>query len=383
MAFDWESGGFSIYIHWPFCQSKCPYCDFNSHVSQSIDHNLWCEALLKDLTAQAEPIKGRKLTSVFFGGGTPSLMQPQTVDALLNAINTLFEWGSEVEVTLEANPTSVEAQKFIDFKSAGVTRVSIGVQSLRDDDLKALGRLHSSDEAKQAIALAQRTFDKMSFDLIYARQHQTAREWEKELQEAITLSADHLSLYQLTIEKGTPFAARHSAGGLQGLPNDATSAELYQLTYDICQSEGFERYEVSNYARKNALCKHNLTYWKYGDYLGVGPGAHGRVTLPMGRIATLTPLMPDEYLKSVFNAPIDWCVETLTNEASFIEAALMGLRLSSGIDLNRFAPLGSHFNEEAIDFYLSKGDLWRHKSQLGVAQESVILLNQIMKDILS
>ena len=375
-------GGFGIYIHWPFCQAKCPYCDFNSHVSASVDHDAWRAALLADLDAQIAWIGKRDLQSIFFGGGTPSLMEPKTVDALLNHIHKNFSVASDLEVTFEANPTSVEAEKFADFRKAGVNRVSVGVQSLRDDDLRALGRLHSADEAKQAIEIAQKHFERMSFDLIYARQHQTAKAWEDELKEAIALAADHLSLYQLTIEDGTAFGARYAAGKLDGLPDDNLSADLYDLTHQICNDAGLHRYEVSNYAKEGCESRHNLIYWRYGDYLGIGPGAHGRVTINGQKYATITPLAPQDYLDAVKSGKTDWRDEDLSNRDIFIETALMGLRLREGIELNRLDGLGESLNETAISDYVAEGILQRTGNRLSVTQNNFIILNQILRDIL-
>ncbi len=254
---DWQNGGFGLYIHWPFCQAKCPYCDFNSHVSQKIDQKQWLNAYLAELDRVGAETSGRVLNSVFFGGGTPSLMDPDVVAAILDKIRKLWPAANDLEVTLEANPGSVEAAKFADYRFGGVSRVSMGVQALNDRDLKRLGRIHSVDEAKAAFEIARTTFDRVSFDLIYARQDQTLDAWKSELREALSMAIDHLSLYQLTIETGTAFGDRYAKGKLRGLPEDDLAADMYQVTGDICAEAGLEGYEVSNYAKLGSESRHN------------------------------------------------------------------------------------------------------------------------------
>ena len=266
---DWRQGGFGLYLHWPFCTSKCPYCDFNSHVSARVDQNRWRSAYLSEIARLGAESSGRLLESVFFGGGTPSLMDPGLVDDILDAIRRTWRVANDWEVTLEANPGSVEAGRFAAYRQAGVNRISLGVQSLRDDDLVRLGRRHSVAEAKAAFATARELFDRVSFDLIYARQGQTLGEWQTELAEALDLSVDHLSLYQLTIEDGTPFAALRNSGKLRGLPDEDLAADMYLATQDMCGAAGMPAYEVSNHARAGAESRHNRIYWSAGDFAGL------------------------------------------------------------------------------------------------------------------
>ncbi|MEM9551751.1 MAG: radical SAM family heme chaperone HemW, partial [Pseudomonadota bacterium] len=276
---DWRNGGFGLYIHWPFCEAKCPYCDFNSHVVRDIDQSRWAEAYRQEIERAAAETQGRVLSTVFFGGGTPSLMHPDTVASVLDAVRRAWPMVNDPEITLEANPGSVEAHRFAGYRDAGVNRISMGVQALNDRALKRLGRIHSAADARAAFDIARRCFDRVSFDLIYARQDQTLSDWRRELDEALSMAVDHLSLYQLTIEDGTAFADRYRAGGLRGLPADDLSADMYAVTQEVCAEHGLSGYEVSNHARAEAESRHNLIYWRYGDYVGIGPGAHGRVTL--------------------------------------------------------------------------------------------------------
>ncbi len=280
LAEDWQQGGFGFYVHWPFCASKCPYCDFNSHVSAEIDESRWVRAYLREIDRYAAEVPERVLTSIFFGGGgTPSLMAPDTVSAILERIRAHWPVANDLEVTLEANPGSVEAGRFRGYADAGVNRVSVGVQALNDADLRRLGRLHTVEEALAALEIARNTFERVSFDLIYARQGQTLEEWRAELSGALEFAADHLSLYQLSIEPGTAFGDRYDAGKLRGLPDEDLSAEMYLLTQEMCETAGFHAYEVSNHAKPGAESRHNQIYWRYGDYAGIGPGAHSRLTV--------------------------------------------------------------------------------------------------------
>ncbi|MEC9310916.1 MAG: radical SAM family heme chaperone HemW, partial [Pseudomonadota bacterium] len=266
MAEDWEAGGFGIYIHWPFCQAKCPYCDFNSHVSRQIDQARWLSAYLKEIDRHAAETPGRVVRSVFFGGGTPSLMPPETVHAILDRIRHHWPRANDLEVTLEANPGSVESARFRAYNPAGVSRISRGIQALNDRDLHRLGRIHSVDEALKAFDIARSTFDRVSFDLIYARQDQTPDQWRAELKQALNMAIDHLSLYQLTIEDGTAFGDRYRIGKLRGLPDEDDSATMYDITQEVAVAAGFNTYEVSNHARPGAESRHNTLYWRYGDY---------------------------------------------------------------------------------------------------------------------
>ena len=288
MSQAFSHGGFGIYVHWPFCAAKCPYCDFNSHVRhQPVDQARFAAAFERELTHFAELTGPKAVQSVFFGGGTPSLMQPATVERILGKVADLWNLEPDAEISLEANPSSVEADRFAGYRAAGVNRVSLGVQSLIDEDLRRLGRLHDSRAARAAVEIARKTFPRLSFDLIYARPDQTLADWETELQDAIDLAADHLSLYQLTIEEGTPYHQLFHSGRLQMPPPDLGAA-FYEMTQDITASAGLPAYEVSNHARPGAECRHNLVYWRYGDYVGVGPGAHGRLTVGANRLATST-----------------------------------------------------------------------------------------------
>jgi putative oxygen-independent coproporphyrinogen III oxidase len=335
-----EERVFGIYIHWPFCLSKCPYCDFNSHVRQaSIDEPRFVRAFAAEIAATARRVPGRCVSTIFFGGGTPSLMAPGTVGAILDAIGRSWSIARDVEVTLEANPTSVEAARFAGYRSAGVNRVSIGVQALDDAALKELGRLHSASEALAAVAVARSVFDRYSFDLIYARSGQTPAAWENELKRALAHAGEHLSLYQLTIEQDTPFHALHAAGKLITPDEDAARA-LYDATQMVCAEAGLPAYEVSNHARPGGECRHNLVYWRCHEYAGIGPGAHGRLDIDGARHATATQQHPEAWLARV-EARGDGIVadEVLTREAVADELLLMGLRLAEGVDAARYARL--------------------------------------------
>ncbi len=337
-AEEWRAGGFGLYLHWPFCQAKCPYCDFNSHVAASIDQVRWQRAYLSEIERIGNETKDRVLDTVFFGGGTPSLMQPSLVAAILEKIRATWPTSNSFEVTLEANPTSVEAGRFRGYRDAGVNRVSMGIQALNDPDLRALGRLHSVAEARAAFDLARETFDRISFDLIYARQNQSVQDWRAELHEALSMAADHLSLYQLTIEDGTAFGDRFARGRLSGLPVEDTAADMYLATQEICEAAGLPGYEISNHARPGAESRHNLIYWNAGDYIGIGPGAHGRLTLAGQRLATDTPKAPGQWLDSVENhGSGELPREALTYPDQSMEFLMMGLRLRDGIALDRLA----------------------------------------------
>ncbi|QYK41930.1 MAG: coproporphyrinogen III oxidase [Paracoccaceae bacterium] len=334
---DWQNGGFGLYLHWPFCESKCPYCDFNSHVAARIDQGQWREAYLAEIARAGAETSGRLLRSVFFGGGTPSLMEPALVSSVLRAVRETWPVANDLEVTLEANPGSVEAARFAAYRDAGVNRISIGVQALNDRNLAQLGRRHDSAGARSAIRLAQSVFPRVSFDLIYARQNQTAADWRTELSEALAFGTGHLSLYQLTIEPGTPFAARHAKGGLRGLPDEALSADMYELTQKICEAHGLPAYEVSNHARPGEEARHNMIYWQAGDYLGIGPGAHGRISLNGQRIGTECPRQPETWLRAALSGQETAAREPLSGRDQAIEYAMMGLRLEDGIDLSRMS----------------------------------------------
>ena len=344
---DWEAGGFGLYIHWPFCQAKCPYCDFNSHVVARIDQDAWADAYVREIARVGAETEGRVLRSVFFGGGTPSLMDPSVVDRVLAAVRATWPMANDIEITLEANPTSVEAARFAGYRDAGVNRVSMGIQALNDADLRALGRLHSVDEAMAALEVARAAFDRVSFDLIYARQGQSVADWQAELSQALALGPDHLSLYQLTIEEGTAFGDRYKAGKLRGLPDEDAAADMYAATQEICEAAGLPAYEVSNHAKPGCESRHNLIYWRYGDYAGIGPGAHGRLTLGGQRFATATPLAPAGWLGQVRkDGHGEVPREVLDQEAQLAEYLLMGLRLREGVALDR---LGLRENENYMN----------------------------------
>jgi len=332
------SPGFGVYVHWPFCLSKCPYCDFNSHVRHAaIDETRFVRAFQSEIAHAAARVPGRTVSSIFFGGGTPSLMAPETVGAILDAIARHWSIAPDVEVTLEANPTSVEAQKFRGYRAAGINRVSLGVQSLDDAALAQLGRLHSAREALDAVAVARDTFARFSFDLIYARPEQTPDAWRGELRRALEQEPEHLSLYQLTIESDTPFATLYAAGKLPIPDHDAARA-LYEITQEITAAHGLPPYEVSNHARHGAECRHNLVYWRCGEYAGVGPGAHGRLDVDGRRHATATEKHPERWLIRVESRGHGLVVdEALSREERGDELLLMGLRLAEGIDPEKFA----------------------------------------------
>ena len=382
---DWENAGFGVYVHWPFCQHKCPYCDFNSHVRRDIDQAKWRAALLADIQKSAAELPGRVVNSVFFGGGTPSLMPPETVAAVIEEIGKVWTLAPDAEITLEANPTSVEAGKFAGFSAAGVNRISMGVQSLHDDDLRALGRMHSAAEARAAFDIARRHFDRVSFDLIYARQNQSLPAWESELAEAIAMAVDHFSLYQLTIESGTRFGELYDRGKLRGLPADDQAADMYLRTNAICAEAGLNAYEISNYARTGAESRHNLIYWRYGDYVGIGPGAHGRVTTSTGKFATESFSNPDQWLKSVSMA--GWgrkSAEIVSPQEQAAEYLMMSLRLAEGSDLERFGTLsGVSLNRDAITELENGGFLTLSDRKLRATAEGRPVLNAILGKLLA
>jgi putative oxygen-independent coproporphyrinogen III oxidase len=336
---------FGVYVHWPFCLSKCPYCDFNSHVRRTaIDEARYVRAFAAEIASTAARVPDRTVSTIFFGGGTPSLMQPATVGAILDAIARHWSVRPDAEVTLEANPTSVEAARFRGYRSAGINRVSLGVQALDDRVLTELGRLHSAREAIDAVHIARSVFDRYSFDLIYARPQQTPQDWASELKQALAEAGEHLSLYQLTIEPETPFAALHASGKLK-IPNDDSARALYDTTQEICAAHGLPAYEISNHARPGVECRHNLVYWRAHEYAGIGPGAHGRLNI--GRLdiegdrhATATEKRPEAWLTRVENNGHGLVTDDmLTREEMADEFLLMGLRLAEGIDPTRYAAL--------------------------------------------
>lgn len=380
---DWRHGGFGLYVHWPFCAAKCPYCDFNSHVVASVDQTRWAAALASEITRLAAEVPDRILGSIFFGGGTPSLMQPETVATVLEAAQSGWRFANDIEITLEANPTSVEKTRFRAYADAGVNRLSMGIQALNDDDLRRLGRLHSAAEAQAAFDVARDCFDRVSFDLIYARQGQSLGAWRAELQEALQMAVDHLSLYQLTIEPETAFGARARAGKLRDLPDDDLAADMYLETQDICEKFGMPGYETSNHARPGCESRHNLVYWRQGDWAAVGPGAHGRITTARGRIATEAIAAPSHWLKAVENfGHGELGREILPSHEIATEYLLMSMRLCEGTDLERFAALsGKSIDTEAVERLIDLGMIHRLDSRIATTAKGRPVLNAILREL--
>ena len=373
-----NNAGFGLYVHWPFCQAKCPYCDFNSHVVSAIDQSRWKSAYLAEIARVSDEFGPRVLNSIFFGGGTPSLMDPDTVGAIIEAARASWTPANDMEITLEANPTSVEASRFRGYAEGGVNRVSIGIQSLRESDLKALGRLHSVAEAKAAFEIARSTFSRVSFDLIYARQNQTLEDWKSELDEALSMAVDHLSLYQLTIEPDTAFGDRHERGRLPGLPHDDLSADMFELTQDVTQAAGFEAYEVSNHAKPGAESIHNLIYWRSGDWAGIGPGAHGRLTIDGTRFETTSYKMPADWLRAVERSGSGYSDRlAISPEDARTEAILMGLRLSEGI------PVSLLPETERLTPLVNDGLIETTPKRIRATEKGRPLLNAILRELLA
>ena len=375
---------FAVYVHWPFCLSKCPYCDFNSHVRHGgIDEARFVRAFEREIATTRERVGARKVTSIFFGGGTPSLMQPSSVQAILTAIDKHWPIASGAEITLEANPTSVEATRFRGYRAAGVNRVSLGVQALDDIALKELGRLHSAQEALDAVAVARSIFDRYSFDLIYARPRQTLGAWTVELKRAIAEAAEHLSLYQLTIEPDTPFFGLHAAGKL-AVPDEDLARDLYDLTQSICANAGLPAYEISNHARPGAECRHNLIYWRGHEYAGIGPGAHGRLNLGGRRYATETERRPESWLMRVEATGTGLIVDdTLTPGECADEYLLMGLRLAEGIEPARYLALcGREIDPARVAVLHEEGAVeTTADGRLRVTQSGFPLLDAVVADL--
>jgi oxygen-independent coproporphyrinogen-3 oxidase len=374
-----HDGKIALYVHWPFCVSKCPYCDFNSHVRSHIDQDEWREALLADLAHEAKLLPGRRLTSIFFGGGTPSLMEPATVAALIAAARKHWPASDDIEMTLEANPNSVEATRFADLAAAGVNRLSLGLQSFDDDALQFLGRAHTASEGLEALEIAQETFDRVSFDLIYALPGDTEESWRTNLERALSLGTSHLSLYELTIETGTRFATMVARHDFEPLDSD-TAASLYELTDAITSAAGLPAYEISNHAAPGAESRHNLTYWRYGDYAGVGPGAHGR---RLG-MRTVRHKKPENFLSAIRrngNGIVE--EERLDAREAADEALVMGLRLAEGIDL---AAMEERFgvpvaDQARVERLLESGHLARSGSRFRATPEGRLLLDRILGEI--
>ncbi|MFD2172989.1 radical SAM family heme chaperone HemW [Rhodobacter lacus] len=381
---DWQQGGFGLYLHWPFCAAKCPYCDFNSHVAAQIDQARWCRAYLAEIDRIGAQTQGRILNTVFFGGGTPSLMAPETVEAVIARIRATWRCANDLEITLEANPTSVESGRFRAFSEAGVTRLSMGMQAMEDESLRRLGRMHTAAEGRAAFDIARAHFDRVSFDLIYARQGQSLEAWERELREALAMAVDHFSLYQLTIEDGTAFGRLFAAGKLRELPEDELAADMYLRTQEICEAAGLPAYEVSNHARPGAECRHNLVYWRYGDYAGIGPGAHGRLTFDGRRHATVAPKAPGDWLKRVEETGTGEAPrEVLSRDEEATEFLLFGLRLDEGIDPARYAALsGQSLPNEALNNLESWGMISRSESRIRATKEGRAVLNAVIRELM-
>lgn len=380
---DWRHGGFGLYVHWPFCEAKCPYCDFNSHVTAGVDQVRWARALCSEIERVGRLTPGRVLQSVFFGGGTPSLMLPDTVAAVLETVRNTWPLANDVEITLEANPRSVEAGRFRGYADAGVNRVSMGIQALNDVDLRRLGRLHSVVEARQAFDVARTVFDRVSFDLIYARQDQTREAWRVELTEALAMAVDHLSLYQLTIEGGTAFGDRYDRGRLKGLPDEDLGADLFEMTQDLCGVAGMPAYEVSNHARPGAMSRHNLIYWRYGDYAGVGPGAHGRLTLGRVKHATVAWSAPGKWLGEAESGSADMSLDQVHHKDMVGEYIMMSLRLSEGLDLERLNDMAPGLIDQRTVSELQHLDLlWQNGTKIGATDQGRMVLNSVIAELM-
>jgi putative oxygen-independent coproporphyrinogen III oxidase len=376
-----QSGGFGLYLHWPFCASKCPYCDFNSHVVASIDQNAWKTAYLAEIDRAGIETAGRRLDTVFFGGGTPSLMDPDLVASIIDRIRRTWPMRNNPEITLEANPSSIEAERFQGFQQAGVTRISMGMQAMNDADLKRLGRLHTAREAMEAFDIARKYFDRVNFDLIYARQDQTLADWRAELSLALSLAVDHLSLYQLTVEDGTAFGDRFQAGRLGGLPDDDTSADMYALTQEVTAKHGMLGYEISNHAVVGAESQHNLIYWRGGDYIGIGPGAHGRLTLDDQRWATECPKSPQIWLEKVRSQQNGELPRSLlARDEQALEYLMMSMRLREGMDLTRYEEIaGRDLNPQTIQHLTEIGKVRTQENHLIATDDGRVVLNAVIR----
>ena len=376
--------GFGVYVHWPFCLSKCPYCDFNSHVRRGrIEEDRYLAALRTELKQRAALTQGRTVRSIFFGGGTPSLMAPETVAGVIETIGKLWKLDPKAEITLEANPTSVEAGRFQGYREAGVNRVSLGVQALNDADLKLLGRLHNVEEALRALDIAAATFERTSFDLIYARPGQTPRAWANELEEALARAPEHLSLYQLTIEPDTMFEQLSRAGKLK-IPKADVARDLWDVTQELTEKAGLPAYEISNHARPGRESRHNLIYWRYGEYVGVGPGAHGRIVSKGGRRAHATEPHPEMWLTVVESEGTGLIEdEALSLEEQGDEFLLMGLRLTEGIDPARFQALtGKRFEASRVADLIANGMVeYTRQGRIRVTSEGFPVLDAVVADL--
>ena len=374
---------FGVYVHWPFCAAKCPYCDFNSHVRAAIDEDGWVDGILAELDWTAARQSGHPVVeTIFFGGGTPSLMQGRSTGRILDRIAALWPMANDVEVTLEANPASADAARFADYKAAGVNRVSLGVQALNDADLKKLGRLHDVAEAKRALKLALENFERVSLDLIYARPGQSDQAWRSELKEALSFGTDHLSLYQLTIEPETPYALLHRNGQLQ-IPGEDLAAELFETTQELTEAAGIPAYEISNHARPGQESRHNLIYWRYGDYAGVGPGAHGRLSLNGRRTATAAIRLPERWRDTVGKTGHGFAEMTPVSDAEAArEHLLMNLRLAEGLDLPAYeARWNTSLDAAKIAALVEQGFLSDVGGRLTATPAGRLLLNRVIEEL--
>ena len=375
---------FGIYIHWPFCESLCPYCDFNTYCSASIDQDQWCRAYLKQLEHAAGELEDNVCSSIYFGGGTPSLIDPGTVGRIIEKIATSFGLSPEPEITLEANPTTVEQDRFRQFRENGINRLSLGIQALNDQDLKALGRRHSVAEAIRAFKTADLVFSNVSLDFMFGRQYQTTRDWTCELHDILSLNPQHLSIYQLTIEPGTPFGQRHAAKRLPGLPDEDTLAEMYLATMDICAGNGYGQYEISNYAKPGFQGRHNLIYWEYHNFLGIGPGAHGRIKVKNQYYKTNTNRSPDHWLKNVFaRGTGENLREAVDMSERGSEYLLTALRLNEGLNIARFEEISkTKLNLEAVRELDQGGWVKLVDGQLIVTKQGRLVLNQVITQLI-
>jgi oxygen-independent coproporphyrinogen-3 oxidase len=383
-----DKDALAVYVHWPFCQSKCPYCDFNSHVRDSIDEARFCAATLREIDHFAGLTAGREVASLFFGGGTPSLMTPQTVGAVIDRVARNWPLSADVEITLEANPGSAEARRFAGYRAAGVNRLSLGVQSFDDDALRFLGRRHDAAQAKAALALARDVYPRVSFDLIYAQPEQTMAAWGAELDCALAYATEHLSLYQLTLEPGTPFHDRAARGALT-LPDGDAAAALCDATHERLKRAGMAAYEISNFAKPGAESRHNLNYWRGGDYIGIGPGAHGRLTGRDGTMATRQIRTPERWLATVEDRGHGSAeTEAIERPARGDELMMMGLRLTEGVDLTRLARRGGRAFDDSIDdarlkTLIDGGFLTRTETHLRATPTGLRVLDSVLASLLA